>query len=94
MKESHTEEKQLDVALYLKRIGYTGPTDVSVATLTQLQERHLHAVPYENFDILKGIPLSLEIPDLFKKIVDQHRGGYCFELNACLAGSCGSSDLP
>jgi N-hydroxyarylamine O-acetyltransferase len=47
-----------------------------------LQERHLHTVPYENFDILRRIPLSLEIPDLIEKIVVRRRGGYCFELNA------------
>src|SRR5690625_1893055 len=71
-----------DVARYLERIGYSGPIDGSINTLIQIQERHLHNVPYENFDILKQMPLSLEIPDLFDKIVVKGRGGYCFELNA------------
>lgn len=66
---------------YLKRIGYDGPLDGSVETLAKLQEKHLHAVPYENLDILNQIPLSLEISDLFDKIVIRGRGGYCFELN-------------
>ncbi|WP_062107295.1 arylamine N-acetyltransferase family protein [Bacillus niameyensis] len=73
---------KLDVQAYLDRIGYTGPIDGSAETLAQLQERHLHTIPYENFDILNGVPLSLEVPDLFDKIVKRHRGGYCFELNA------------
>jgi N-hydroxyarylamine O-acetyltransferase len=73
---------ELNLKTYLSRIGYEGSLDVTEDTLSQLQSRHLHTVPYENFDILNGIPLSLEIDDLFKKIVVQHRGGYCFELNA------------
>lgn len=71
-----------DVRAYLERIGYEGPLDGSAAVLAELQECHLHTVPYENLDILKRIPLSLEIPDLIEKIVVRRRGGYCFELNA------------
>lgn len=71
-----------NVSDYLKRIGFDGPLDGSAETLAHLQEKHLHTVPYENLDILNRIPLSLEIPDLFDKIVVRGRGGYCFELNA------------
>ncbi|MGO4696401.1 arylamine N-acetyltransferase [Paenibacillus sp. 2TAB26] len=71
-----------EVLAYLERIGYNGPIDNSLATLTELQNCHVHTVPYENLDIINRVPLSLEIPDLFNKIVTKHRGGYCFELNA------------
>jgi len=71
-----------EVRAYLQRIGYNGPLDGSAEALAGLQERHLHSVPYENLDILRGVPLSLDIPDLHDKIVVRRRGGYCFELNA------------
>jgi N-hydroxyarylamine O-acetyltransferase len=71
-----------EVRAYLERIGFSGPANASAATLAELQERHLYSVPYENLDILYRIPLSLEIPDLYEKIVVRRRGGYCFELNA------------
>lgn len=74
--------EKLDVNAYLERIGYEGPLDNSAQALAQLQNCHLHTVPYENLDILQNVPLSLEIPDLYEKIVVQRRGGYCFELNA------------
>lgn len=74
-------EFKLDVQKYLQRINYDGPLDGSARALFALQEAHYIAVPYENFDILAGRPLSLELPDLFRKIVLEHRGGYCFELN-------------
>jgi arylamine N-acetyltransferase len=74
-----------DIRAYLNRIGYRGPLDGSAKTLAGLQEAHVKAVPYENLDILMGVPLSLEIPDLFRKIVRKRRGGYCFELNGLFA---------
>lgn len=78
--------KQQDVAqrrhAYLKRIRYHGVASNTVAVLADLQEHHIHAVPYENLDILNGTALSLDLGDLYDKIVIRGRGGYCFELNA------------
>lgn len=71
-----------EVSAYLDRIGYDGPVDGSLTCLSRLQECHLHTVPYENFDILHGVPLSLDILHLHAKIVERRRGGFCFELNA------------
>ncbi len=79
---SQTIEPSLRVQAYLHRIQFSGRLDGSAEMLAEIQESHLHAVPYENFDILLGVPLSLEIDDLYRKIVENGRGGYCFELNA------------
>lgn len=65
---------------YLRRIGYQGTREPDLETLSALQWAHLTHVPYENLDILAGIPLSLDAQDLFRKIVVRKRGGYCFEL--------------
>lgn len=69
------------IQAYLTRIGYTGDTAPTVATLSALQYAHLKTVPYENLDILRGIRLRYDTETLFDKIVTNHRGGYCFELN-------------
>ena len=51
-----------DVAAYLNRIGYdVWPIGRKGQALAGIQERHLHSGPYENFDIMAEIPLSLEI---------------------------------
>ncbi len=74
----------LKVKMYLERIGVIsepGSLPLSYDTLKELQYAHVTSVPYENLDILKGIPLSLEYGDIYDKIVNRHRGGYCFELN-------------
>ena len=73
------------IVTYLKRIGYQGSPKRDFETIHDLQRMHLQSVPYENLDIVRGIPLSLEIDDLYNKIVTRHRGGYCFELNALFA---------
>jgi N-hydroxyarylamine O-acetyltransferase len=72
----------MNIKDYLRRIGFEGEAKADYATLSQLQYRHFMAVPYENIDILRNIPLSLDFADLYEKIVGQGRGGYCFELNA------------
>ena len=70
-----------DVDKYLKRIGYSGTISLSGETLSGLQKAHLAAIPYENLDILKGIPLSVDPRIVYKKVIENHRGGFCFELN-------------
>jgi arylamine N-acetyltransferase len=76
---THTNSQ---IEKYLERIGFHGSLDGSAKTLADLQERHLHTVPYENLDILEGRALSLDPQDLYQKIVIRQRGGYCFETNA------------
>lgn len=69
---------------YLKRIGLSqgNVRSVSAQTLALLQSRHVLSVPYENIDIIHGKPISLNLDDIYDKIVVRGRGGYCFELNA------------
>jgi N-hydroxyarylamine O-acetyltransferase len=76
----------LDIPAYLERIGYTGPLDVSAATLRALHLQHLYTVPFENLDIHLGRRLSLEDAALFDKIVTRRRGGFCYESNGLFCG--------
>jgi N-hydroxyarylamine O-acetyltransferase len=73
------------ISAYLTRIGFPGTPSLTPETLHQLQRLHLQTVPYENLDIMRGVPLSLEAGALFEKIVTRRRGGYCFELNGLFA---------
>ncbi len=66
---------------YLKRIEYSGSTDPSIEVLTTLQKAHLFYVPFENLDIHSRLPIELHVDKIYKKIVDQNRGGFCYELN-------------
>ena len=73
----------MDVKAYFHRIGLELPEDLTPnsALLRQLHLAHCTTVPYENLDMIRGIPTSLEEDALFHKIVEEGRGGLCFELN-------------
>jgi len=77
--------KDLSVEAYLSRIGYSGSAPPTLKTLNALQSKHNESVPYENLDIMNGVPLSLDIPRIYDKVVTRRRGGYCFELNGLFA---------
>ena len=71
---------------YLERIGMsTADVSHTYEFLKKLQQSHIFSVPYENLDILNGKPIDLSVEALFEKIVTNHRGGYCFELNGAIA---------
>jgi N-hydroxyarylamine O-acetyltransferase len=75
----------MDVDAYLKRINYNGPREVSAETLRALQVAHLQSVPFENLSIHSGEPIVLDEDALFTKIVEQKRGGFCYECNGLFA---------
>lgn len=75
----------ISATAYLKRIGCQGMTEPTLETLKALHWAHVHHVPYENLDILAGKYLSMELKDVYEKIVVRKRGGYCFELNGLFA---------
>ena len=58
---------------YFDRIGLALPDPIvpNSELLKQLQFAHCTAVPYENLDILRKIPLSLDEDALFDKVVTQ-----------------------
>jgi len=66
---------------YLARIGYDGPRDPSPATLRAIHLRHMLNVPFENLDISRGRTIVPDAARSVAKIVDEHRGGFCYELN-------------
>lgn len=73
------------VAAYLDRIGFEGEPSVDLDTLAALQRAHMTAVPFENLHVFhrRGVATSTEwsVP----KVVDEGRGGWCFELNGAFS---------
>ena len=64
---------------YLTRIGLSGEP-----TPARVHRAHATSVPFENLDPRRGVPVSLSPEDLERKLVSEHRGGYCFEQNLLL----------
>jgi N-hydroxyarylamine O-acetyltransferase len=75
----------VDITRYLEPISYHGSCEPILPTLQALHEAHLLAVPFENLDIALGRAIVLDEASLWTKIVDHHRGGFCYELNGLFA---------
>ncbi|XP_067401866.1 arylamine N-acetyltransferase 2-like [Emydura macquarii macquarii] len=71
----------MDVGAYLSRIGYQGPSEPTLETLRGLHRCHLFSVPFESLSVHCGEPITLALPLLYNKIVQQRRGGFCYENN-------------
>ncbi len=71
----------MNVDAYLERIGYHGPRQPTLETLSALHRAHMLAVPFENLDIHLGRRLVLDSDANFEKIVVRRWGGWCYELN-------------
>ena len=65
----------------MERINYQGDLIPNFYVLKELQKNHLLSVPFENLDIHYGIPIELEVAKFYKKIVNEKRGGFCYEMN-------------
>ena len=70
---------------YLERIGVSGSP--GLADITEVHRGHVLAIPFENLDPHRGVPVSLAPDALVGKLVDDRRGGYCFEQNLLLAAA-------
>jgi len=74
-----------DLAAYLHRIGYCGSLDLTAENLTALMRAQLFAVPFENLDVQAGQVVSMVPEQIVAKLIDQRRGGYCYEVNGLFA---------
>ena len=79
------QTRAVDVERYLDRIGYTGPREPTHAVLRSLQLTHVRTVPFENLDVFARTGVRVGRDWSIPKIVDRHRGGWCFELNGAFS---------
>lgn len=78
---------------YLSRLGVDPVTVAAdLDTLERLQTAHVFAVPFETLAITghpygdrPGEGVSLALSDIYEKIVERGRGGFCYELNGLFA---------
>jgi N-hydroxyarylamine O-acetyltransferase len=74
----------IDLDAYFARIGYRGPRTPTLETLHALSTAHVQTIPFENLDILLGRAIDLEPAAVERKLIQDRRGGYCFEQNSLL----------
>ena len=72
---------------WLRRIGYAGPREPTLATLRGVVAAHSSAISYESIDVLLGRTPRLDLESLQQKMIFGGRGGYCFEQNMLFRGA-------
>ncbi|ARJ50767.1 arylamine N-acetyltransferase family protein [Staphylococcus lutrae] len=55
--------------------------ETRVEALDYYLRHFMQHIPFENLDVQNGVEISTDINDLYEKFVEQHRGGYCYEMN-------------
>ncbi len=88
--DSDRSTAALDPEAYLARLGLD-PAAVEpqgLDSLQHLQSTHVTTVPFETLAITgdpygdrEGAGVSLALPDVYEKVVERGRGGFCYELN-------------
>lgn len=82
---AHHFTQMPSISSYLDRIAYSGTTKPSNETLKQLHRAHLFHVPFENLDIGIGRPILVDQLRFVRKIIEEKRGGFCYEMNGSFA---------
>src|SRR4029434_420443 len=72
---------------YLQRLQIDSAAPANLETLSRLHAAHRETFLFENLAIQTGGAISVELPDIEDKFLDQHRGGYCFEHNSLFAAA-------
>ena len=75
----------VNVPAYLDRIGYRGALSPNANVLRELHRAHMLSVPFENLDIHISREIVCEEQRFIHKIVNERRGGFCYELNGAFA---------
>jgi N-hydroxyarylamine O-acetyltransferase len=75
----------LPLAELLARIGLDRLPPPNAAGLFDLTQAFRQAIPFENLDPLTGQSVATDLETIFRKIVLQGRGGWCYELNQIFA---------
>lgn len=71
----------MNVNEYLRRIGIDKVEEANEKTLAHLQLQHMLHIPFENLDVMRNVPIPLDVTTYYEKVVSNHRGGFCYELN-------------
>ncbi len=71
----------MNVSEYLMRIKVFERIRPDLGTLRKLHRNHLYQIPFENLDIQYKREIKLEGDHLFRKVINDNRGGFCYELN-------------
>jgi N-hydroxyarylamine O-acetyltransferase len=69
---------------YLRRVGFEAFPRADLPTLRALHRAHVQSVPFENLDVQLHRLVTLDTQEIYEKVVERRRGGWCYELNGLM----------
>lgn len=75
------KSRELNIKKYYKRIGFKGKGQINEGCLKELHRCHVLSIPFEAIDVQMGKRIDLKLDKIYNKVINQNRGGYCYELN-------------
>ncbi|MNX40245.1 N-hydroxyarylamine O-acetyltransferase [compost metagenome] len=75
------EAESFELPQYLDRINFSEEIELTIEGITKLMRSQLFSVPFENIDVQAGKVISLNGDDIVDQIVNNNRGGYCYQIN-------------
>jgi arylamine N-acetyltransferase len=76
---------RLDTDAYLRRLRIDDPGPPTPARLRALHAAHVERIPYEVLEIALRRPTTVDPHDSARRILERHRGGYCYHLNGAFS---------
>ncbi|WHI47459.1 arylamine N-acetyltransferase [Microbulbifer sp. VAAF005] len=77
----------INLQKYLDRINFEGVPVANLKCLQALVTQHVRTIPFENATSFLGSPVNIELSSIEAKLIEQKRGGYCYEHNALLGAA-------
>ncbi|WP_214484719.1 arylamine N-acetyltransferase [Bacillus sp. SM2101] len=71
----------MDITEYLERIKVDSLSGDQMKDLQLLIKQNIYNIPFENLDVIRRIPIKLDLEQIYRKVVINRRGGFCYELN-------------
>ena len=71
----------MNVDKYLEKLNYRGKTNPNLDNLKKIHQKHMYSIPFENLDIHNNEKIVLNLEKVERKVINNSRGGYCYELN-------------
>lgn len=74
-------DRDLFIKKYSERLNLNKKLIPNLETLRYIHRQHLLIIPFENLDIINNKRIDFDIESISKKILEENRGGICYELN-------------
>lgn len=86
LSNTFSQSKMKNLNAYLSRIGLDSSVNriPNKETLELIMNQQSRSIAFENFDVVLRKQISIAAHDVETKLVDDLRGGYCFEQNTLL----------